>query len=136
MSARYKARRRALEVLFEAEQRGIAPLEVLKLRSADPDYPMRPYAAEIIEGVTTRLEEIDEVLETYSRGWALERMPAVDRQVLRLGTWEVLFNDDVPDKVAIDEALTLVREFSTDDSPGFVSGLLARILDLKPTLGY
>ncbi|WP_025777833.1 transcription antitermination factor NusB [Brevibacterium sp. VCM10] len=133
-SARTRARRRALELLFEAGQRRLAMDELVTLRSNDPDYPMKEYAVEIVKGITEKQAEIDEIISTYSEGWTLDRMPAVDRSLLEIGTWEMLFNDEVPDKVAIDEAVSLARQFSTDDSPGFVSGLLSRILDVKPTL--
>ncbi|MGO3022052.1 MAG: transcription antitermination factor NusB [Brevibacterium sp.] len=133
-SARTRARRRALELLFEAGQRRLAMDELVTLRSNDPDYPMKEYAVEIVTGISEKQAEIDEILSTYSEGWTLDRMPAVDRSLLEIGTWEMLFNDEVPDKVAIDEAVSLARQFSTDDSPGFVSGLLSRILDVKPTL--
>ncbi|WP_166972098.1 transcription antitermination factor NusB [Brevibacterium atlanticum] len=133
-SARTRARRRALELLFEAGQRRLAIDELVTMRSNDPDYPMKEYAVEIVTGITEKQEEIDEIISTYSEGWPLDRMPAVDRSLLEIGTWEILFNDEVPDKVAIDEAVSLARQFSTDDSPGFVSGLLSRILDVKPTL--
>ncbi|GAB3570735.1 transcription antitermination factor NusB [Spelaeicoccus albus] len=136
MGARSKSRKRALDVLYEAEQRGIAPLSMLETRSSDADYPMREYSAELVRGVASHTDEIDELLETYSQGWPLTRMPAVDRAALRIGAWEILFNDDVDGPVAVDEAVDLVRKLSTDDSPGFVSGLLGRILDMKPSLGY
>ena len=84
--------------------------------------------------VTDQQEQIDELLSTYAHGWTIERMPGVDRSVLRLGAWELIYNDDVPDAVAIDEAVELVRLLSTDESPGFVNGLLARLLEVKPTL--
>ncbi|UZD60876.1 transcription antitermination factor NusB [Brevibacterium sp. JSBI002] len=133
-SARTRARRRALELLFEAGQRRLAMDELVTMRSNDPDYPMKEYAVEIVRGITEKQAEIDEIISTYSEGWTLDRMPAVDRSLLEIGTWEMLYNDEVPDKVAIDEAVSLARQFSTDDSPGFVSGLLSRILDIKPTL--
>ncbi|GGC27383.1 MULTISPECIES: transcription antitermination factor NusB [Brevibacterium] len=133
-SARTRARRRALELLFEAGQRRLAMDELVTMRSNDPDYPMKEYAVEIVKGITEKQAEIDEIISTYSEGWTLDRMPAVDRSLLEIGTWEMLYNDEVPDKVAIDEAVSLARQFSTDDSPGFVSGLLSRILDVKPTL--
>ncbi|MEY8569807.1 MULTISPECIES: transcription antitermination factor NusB [Brevibacterium] len=133
-SARTRARRRALELLFEAGQRRLAMDELVTMRSNDPDYPMKEYAVEIVKGITEKQAEIDEIISTYSESWTLDRMPAVDRSLLEIGTWEMLFNDEVPDKVAIDEAVSLARQFSTDDSPGFVSGLLSRILDVKPTL--
>lgn len=136
MAARTKARKRALDVLFEAEQRGIAPLTLLSERLAHPgaQSPVPEYAVELVEGVVEHLERIDEVLATHSHGWTVDRMPAVDRQLLRIGTWEILFNDDVPDAVAVDEAVDLVADLSTDESPAFVNGLLGRIVDLKPTL--
>lgn len=136
MAARTKARKRALDVLFEAEQRGIPPLTLLAERLAHPGVQsaVPEYAVEIVEGVAAHLERIDEVLATHSHGWTVDRMPAVDRQLLRIGTWEVLYNDDVPDAVAVDEAVSLASELSTDESPAFVNGLLGRIVDLKPTL--
>ncbi len=105
------------------------------MRSNDPDYPMKPYAVEIVDGVVAHRDEIDELVETYSRGWSLERMPAVDRALLRIAVWEMLFNDEVDDPVAISEVVDLARTFSTDDSPKFVNGVLDRIRSVKPTLG-
>lgn len=136
MAARSKARKRALDVLFEADQRGSAPLEVLAARLTEPgtEAGLPAYSVELVEGVVARQAEIDELLATYSRGWVLERMPAVDRAALRIGVWELLFNDDVPDAVAVDEAVELVRALSTDESPVFVNGVLGRLLELKPTL--
>lgn len=136
MGARTKARKRALDVLFEAEQRHLDPIALLADRVAEPgtEAALPQYSADIVEGVIDRLDRIDELLETYSHEWSLDRMPAVDRALLRIGTWEILFNDDVPDAVAIDEAVELSRSLSTDDSPVFVNGLLGRILELKPTI--
>ncbi len=136
MSARTKARKRALDVLFEAEQRQREPLRVLTDRIAEPgtEAPLPQYAVEIVEGVVAHAERIDELLATHSHGWTVDRMPAVDRNVLRIGTWEILFNDDVPDAVAVDEAVELARALSTDESPAFVNGLLGRFVELKPTL--
>jgi len=132
MGARSKARKRALDILFEADQCGIDAVTLMASRAQeDPERVFPAYAVELIEGVSERRERIDELLSTYSHGWTIERMPAVDRAVLRLGTWELLFNDEVPDAVAIDEAVELARSLSTDDSPGFVNGLLARLLELK-----
>jgi transcription antitermination protein NusB len=132
MAARSKARKRALDILFEADQRGIDPVKLIADRTSAGGFPVLPeYAVTLVEGVNERAERIDELLSTYAHGWTLERMPAVDRAVLRLGTWELLFNDDVPDAVAIDEAVQLARSLSTDDSPGFVNGLLARLLEVK-----
>ena len=134
VGSRSKARKRALDVLFEADQRGVDPLGVLAVRQAAGDPPINPYTAVIVQGVVERQERIDELISTYAQGWSMERMPAVDRSLLRLGAWEVLYSDEVPDAVAVDEAITLARSLSTDDSPTFVSGLLGRLVDLKPTL--
>ena len=136
MGARSKARKRALDVLFEADQRRSAPREVLAARIAEPgtEAALPQYSVDLVEGVLDHQERIDELIATYSHGWTLERMPAVDRAALRLGAWEILFNDEVPDAVAVDEAVELVRALSTDDSPTFVNGLLGRLVELKPTL--
>ncbi|GIG24230.1 transcription antitermination factor NusB [Cellulomonas denverensis] len=136
MGARTKARKRALDVLFEAEQRRVDPMTLLAERIVEPgtEAALPQYAVELVEGVCARRDRIDEVLATHSHGWTLDRMPAVDRVLLRLGTWEILFNDDVPDAVAVDEAVELARNLSTDESPSFVNGLLGRVVDLKPTL--
>ncbi|GAB4085481.1 transcription antitermination factor NusB [Myceligenerans cantabricum] len=136
MGARTKARKRAADILFEAEQRDIDPVKLVADRIVTPhtEAPVPQYTVEIVEGVMDHLDRIDEVLETYSHGWTLERMPAVDRALLRIGVWEVLFNDDVPDAVAVDEAVELVASLSTDESPAFVNGLLGRIKDMKPSL--
>ncbi|HEY7431040.1 MAG TPA: transcription antitermination factor NusB [Streptosporangiaceae bacterium] len=134
MPARSKARKRALDVLFEAELRGEPALEVLAQRAADQAPPLPAYAAEIVRGVQAHRDRIDELLTEHARGWSLGRMPAVDRNVLRIGAYELLWGEEVPDAVAISEAVQLARDLSTDDSPAFVNGLLARLLELKPTL--
>ena len=136
MGARTKARKRALDVLFEADQRGLDPLTVLARRIAEPgtQAPVPQYSVELVEGVVEHLERIDEVLATHSHGWTVARMPAVDRSLLRVGAWEILYNDEVPDAVAVSEAVALAEELSTDESPSFVNGLLARIVELKPML--
>ena len=134
MSVRGKARRRAVEILFEAEQRSEDAREVMERRRMHSDSQVSPYAEELVLGVTMRRGELDEYLETYSQGWTLERMPAVDRNVLRVGAWELLFNDDVPDGVAVAEAVSLAKELAGDDSPRFVNGLLGRLQQMKPTL--
>ena len=134
MSARGKARNRALDVLFEAEQRSVPALEVLRARREKTDQIVNPYTLEIVEGVLAMQTTIDEFLETYSQGWTLERMPSVDRIILRIGTWELLYNDDVPDGVAVSEAVALAKTLSTDESPSFINGLLGRLQQLKPSL--
>ena len=137
MAARSKARKRALDILFEADQRGLNPVELLAERLAERragDVPIPEYAVALVEGVVARQARIDELLSTYAHGWTLDRMPAVDRALLRLGAWELLYNDDVPDAVAIDEAVELARSLSTAESPAFVNGLLARLLEIKPSV--
>jgi len=136
VGARTKARKRALDVLFEAEQRRVDPVTLLAQRIVEPgtEASLPQYSVDLVEGVCAHQERIDELLATHSHGWTIDRMPGVDRVLLRLGTWEILFNDDVPDAVAVDEAVELARSLSTDDSPSFVNGLLGRIVDLKPTL--
>lgn len=134
MSARSKARRRALDILFEAEQRSVSPIEALQGRREKTDTVINEYSVEIIEGVMAHGAQIDEFLSTYSQGWTLDRMPAVDRMILRVGSWELLYNEDVPDTVAVSEAVQLATMLSTDESPAFINGLLGRLQQLKPTL--
>jgi N utilization substance protein B len=134
VSARSKARKRALDVLFEAELRGSPVLDLLAERTAMASPPVSAYAAALVRGVTEHQPRIDELIAKYAEGWTLDRMPAVDRNVLRIGIYELLWAPDVPDAVAISEAVQLARDLSTDASPTFINGLLARLLDLKPTL--
>ena len=138
MSARGKARKRALDILYEADIRGIPALEVLQSqvarRSEDGDPELNVYVSEIVHGVIEHGEYIDEVISTYSLGWTLPRMPAVDRSILRLACYEVLWNDDVPDAVVISEAVNMAQSLSTDESSTFVNGLLARISEVKARL--
>lgn len=133
MAARTKARKRALELLFEAEQRGVNVGSLLEERVAVPttQHPLPEYAVALVRGVLDHWAAINEVLTTYSQGWSLERMPSVDRAAMRLATWEIVWNDEVPDNVAISEAVSLVQDLSTDDSPRFVNGLLARVAEVK-----
>ena len=128
MAARSKARKRALDVLFEADQRGLDAVAVLAQRLPAADPPVPEYAVTLVEGVVAHRERIDELLSTYSQGWTL------DRAILRLGLFELLWADDVPDAVAVDEAVELAKALSTDDSPSFVNGLLGRLVRMKPTL--
>ena len=122
--------------MFEAEQRDINANSMLaeRLRLPGQESALPQYAIDITEGVIAHLDRIDEILETYSSGWSIERMPSVDRTLLRIGVWEILYNDEVPDVVAIDEAVALSKGMSTDESPGFINGLLARIVEVKETL--
>ena len=109
-------------------------LALLAERQSLGEHPVPEYAAELVRGVAAHSEQIDSLISANAVDWTLERMPAVDRNVLRLGTYELLWADDVPDGVAISEAVVLVQDLSTDASPAFVNGLLAKIKDLKPTL--
>ncbi|MGL4255679.1 transcription antitermination factor NusB [Microbacterium sp.] len=132
MSARTKARKRALDILFQADVRGDAVPTVLAAEAKRAaNEPAREaswlYAREIVDGVIDNRDAIDEQITTFAKDWSLARMPAVDRAVLRIGVWEILYNDEVPAAVAIDEAVELAKEFSTDDSGSFVHGVLARI---------
>ncbi|KZE37656.1 transcription antitermination factor NusB [Microbacterium sp. T32] len=132
MSARSKARKRALDILFQADVRG-EELPVMlaveaKRAASEPDRQASwLYARDIVDGVIDNREAIDEQITTFAKDWSLQRMPAVDRALLRIGAWEILYNDEVPTAVAIDEAVELAKEFSTDDSGSFVHGVLARI---------
>ncbi len=135
MSARTKARKRALDILYGADVRGESINSSLRAEEArhlaDPQRASSwDYAKEIVEGVVGHGDEIDEMIETYAQGWSLERMPAVDRAIIRIGIWELLFNPGVPDNVAIAEAVESATLLSTEDSAGFVNGLLARIAQL------
>ena len=134
MAARTKARKRALDVLFESDARDVVPTELLAERIAQADPPVNDYTARLVRGVQEHIGRIDELLASYSEGWTLDRMPAVDRQVLRIGVYEVLYVDEVPDAVAVSEAVSLARDLSTDESPAFVNGVLANIVRNKPAL--
>jgi len=132
--ARSRARKRAVDVLYEADQRGADPVATLAERLAQSDPPVPEYAVELVEGVTANRPRIDELITTYAVGWTMDRMPPVDRAVLRLGVYELLWRDEVPDGVAISEAVALVDSLSTDESSRFVNGLLGQLARLKPTL--
>ncbi|MHB8185294.1 MAG: transcription antitermination factor NusB [Dermatophilaceae bacterium] len=136
MSARSKARKRALDILFEADQRGLNAEMLLAQRISKPatQHALNDYTVEIVQGVVAKWNQINELLATYSQGWTIDRMPAVDRAILRIGAWEVVYSEQVPDVVAISEAVALATTLSTDDSPTFVNGLLARLAEIKPTL--
>ncbi len=135
MSARGKARKRAVDVLYEADQRAMDPLETLRVRLAASDPPVPEYAVTLVEGVVAHQVRIDELLSTYAQEWTLERFPSVDLAILRLGVFELLWCPDVPDEVVVSQAVELASTLSTDDSPSFVNGLLGRLLQLKPVLG-
>lgn len=136
MGARSKSRKRALDILYGADVRGDSINSALAAESAREEAdPKRAnswgYAREIVVGITEHGDEIDELIETYSQGWTIARMPAVDRAIVRIGIWEILFNDEVPDGVAIAEAVESATVLSTEDSAGFINGLLGRIAQTR-----
>jgi N utilization substance protein B len=132
MSARTKARKRALDILFQADVRdqdlGVVLAAEAKRAANEPARQASwLYAREIVDGIIDNRDEIDELITSSSKDWSLARMPAVDRALLRIATWEILYNDQVPSAVAIDEAVELAKEFSTEESGAFVHGVLARV---------
>jgi N utilization substance protein B len=127
MGARHKARKRALDILFEADQRGQSIDVVLADRAARGDAAPNPYTATLVAGVIDHRAEIDALIEANAIDWTLDRMPAVDRSLLRLATFELRWGVDIAPAIAIDEAVELAKELSTDDSPTFVNGVLGRI---------
>jgi len=134
MTARSKARKRALDVMFESEVQGLSLDGTLLERMAAAEPPVNEYTVRLVRGVTEHQGRIDGLLSTYSQGWSLQRMPAVDRNALRIGVFEVLYVDEVPDAVAVSEAINLVRDLSTDESPAFVNGVLGNIVRDKAKL--
>ncbi len=139
MSARTKSRKRAVDAVFAADIRGKSPIELLEdtleqnagRQNQDVIFA---YALQILEGVIKHKDEIDAYLEAYSQGWALDRMPTLDRAIMRVATWEIVYNDEVPDSVAVNEAVELAKEYSTDESPAFINGLLHKIASTKTAL--
>ena len=135
MSARGKARKRALDVLFESELRGLQLDGTLQQRLDAGEPPVNDYTVTLVRGVVEHRQQIDQLIATYAEGWSLDRMPAVDRNALRIGIFELLHVDDVPDAVAVSEAVGLAQDLSTDESPAFVNGVLSTVLRNKTSLG-
>lgn len=136
---RHQARKRAVDLLFEAEARGITAAEAADSRASlaetnDDVSPLNPYTATVAHGVTQHAAHIDELISSHLQGWTLERLPAVDRAILRVAVWELLHADDVPEPVAVDEAVELAKELSTDESPGFVNGVLGQVMLVTPQI--
>ena len=136
---RHQARKRAVDLLFEAEARGLSAAEVAESRaslaSSNPDVSaLTPYSATVARGVSEHSAHIDELISSHLQGWTLERLPAVDRAIMRVAVWELLYADDVPGPVAVDEAVQLAKELSTDDSPGFVNGVLGQLMLVTPQI--
>jgi N utilization substance protein B len=138
VSARSKARKQALDILFESDIRGSVALDILESRDVieeGPDArPIREYTREIINGVSDHRRKIDELIATYAQGWDMDRLPAVDRSILRIGIYEIIWANSLPDAVAIDEALTLAKELSTDESAGYIHGVLGKIASIKESI--
>ena len=138
MSARSKARKQALDILFESDIRGSVALDILVSRDVveeGPDArPIREYTREIISGVSEHRRKINELIATYAQGWDMDRLPAVDRSILRIGIYEIIWASQLPDAVAIDEALTLAKELSTDESAGYIHGVLGKIASIKESI--
>lgn len=136
MSARAKARKRAVDAVFAADLRKISPLSLLNdVADLAADRQNQEiifgYARQIVQGIVDQHDEIDDLLETYSQDWALDRMPNLDRAILRVAVWEIIYNSEVPDAVAVNEAVEMAKELSTDDSGSFINGLLSRIVSTK-----
>ncbi|MDT5194403.1 MAG: transcription antitermination protein NusB [Mycobacterium sp.] len=136
---RHQARKRAVDLLFEAEARGLTPGEVAESRGllAEGDSevsPLNSYTVTVARGVTDHTAHIDDLISAHLQGWTLERLPAVDRAILRVAVWELLHADDVPEPVAVDEAVELAKSLSTDDSPGFVNGVLGQVMLVTPQI--
>ena len=133
MSARGKARKRALDILFESDLRSSSALSLLETRPPE-DLSQGEYSEELVKGVIEHQEKIDELINTYAQGWDMDRMPAIDRNLLRIALFEMLWRDDIDDNVAISQAVELATELSTMESPAYVNGVLGRIVVLKPTI--
>lgn len=139
IKGRHQARKHAVDLLFEAEARAVPPAETVETRAAlaaaDPDVtPLHPYTVTVATGVSDHAAHVDDLITSYLQGWALERLPAVDRAILRVAVWELLRADDVPGPVAVDEAVRLAKELSTDESPAFVNGVLGQVVLVTPQI--
>lgn len=138
MSARSKARKQALDILYESDIRNSDPLAILESRDVveeGPDArPIRDFTRELIAGVSANKRKIDELIATYAQGWDMDRLAAVDRNILRLGIFEIVYSDELADGIAIDEAITLAKDLSTDDSATFIHGLLGKISSIKDSV--
>ena len=138
MSARSKARKQSLDLLYESDIRSKSSTDLLALRDVVEDgpdaRPIREYTKILITGVDEHKRKIDELISTYAQGWDMDRLPAVDRNILRLGIYEIVWSTDLDDGIAIDEALTLAKELSTDESAGYIHGVLGRISSIKESI--
>jgi N utilization substance protein B len=138
VSARSKARKQALDLLYEADIRGGSALELLQSRDVIEEgpeaRPIRDFTKELISGIAENTRKIDELITTYAQGWDMDRLPTVDRNILRLAIYEIVWSTDLADGIAIDEALTLAKELSTDESAGYIHGVLGKISSIKESI--
>ncbi len=136
MSARSKARKAALDLLYEGDIRKTSAINILNQRSGDLEFVIRDFTKELVQGVDENRRKIDELITTYSQGWDMDRMPVIDRNILRLAIYEILWSKDVPSAVAIDEAIELAQTLSTDDSSKYINGVLSKIIEIKADLVF
>ncbi len=136
MSARSKARKAALDLLYEGDIRKTSAISILNQRSGDLEFVIRDFTKELVQGVDENRRKIDELITTYSQGWDMDRMPVIDRNILRLAIYEILWSKDVPPAVAIDEAIELAQTLSTDDSSKYINGVLSKIIEIKADLVF
>jgi len=136
VSARSKARKAALDLLYEGDIRKTSPISILNQRSGDLEFVIRDFTKELVQGVDENRRKIDELITTYSQGWDMDRMPVIDRNILRLAIYEILWSKDVPSAVAIDEAIELAQTLSTDDSSKYINGVLSKIIEIKADLVF
>jgi transcription antitermination protein NusB len=138
VSARSKARKHALDILYESDIRGATPESILEIRELPEEgldaRPLREFTKELVLGVVANKRKIDELITTYAQGWDMDRLAAVDRNILRLGIFEIIWSDDLEDGIAIDEAITLASDLSTDESSTFIHGLLGKISSIKDSV--
>ena len=134
MSARSKARKAALDLLYESDIRSRPATELLNERLTDLDYLIRDYTRNLIVGVSERKSKIDEIILMRAKGWDLDRMPVIDRNILRLGTFELLWSNEIPANVVISEAVELAKSLSTEESASYINGVMAAILEVKSDL--
>ena len=139
VKGRHQARKRAVDLLFEAEARGLSPVEIVEVRTALTEAKqdvaaLNPYTETVARGVGEHTAHIDDLISSHLQGWTLDRLPAVDRAILRVAVWELLHAEDVPEPVAVDEAVQLAKELSTDESPSFINGVLGQVMLVAPQI--
>ena len=139
VKGRHQARKRAVDLLFEAEARGLSPVEIVEVRTALTEAKqdvaaLNPYTETVARGVGEHTAHIDDLISSHLQGWTLDRLPAVDRAILRVAVWELLYAEDVPEPVAVDEAVQLAKELSTDESPSFINGVLGQVMLVAPQI--